>query len=129
MGQRWPAWFAPIPLDLDPEPYGPFTASKRLTVAGDVIAVATPGHTAHHLSIVVEDQGTTYLLAGDASYDQRPMIAGRIDGVSPDDALARATLRAIDQFARSRPVVYLPTHDPASAARLAGRSCVPSSYP
>ena len=26
----------------------PFAASKRLTAAGDVIAVATPGHTAHH---------------------------------------------------------------------------------
>ena len=125
---RWPTWFDPIPLDLAPDAHGPFSASKRLTAAGDVIAVATPGHTADHLSVVVEDQGATYFLAGDASYDQRLMLAGRIDGISADDEVAGATLRAIGQFARSRRVVYLPTHDPESAARLAERACVPSSH-
>lgn len=125
---RWPTWFDPVPLDLAPNAYGPFSASKRLTAAGDVIAVATPGHTADHVSVVVEDQGTTYFLAGDASYDQHLMLAGRIDGISADDDVAGATLSAIRQFARSRRVVYLPTHDPESAARLAGRACVPSSH-
>jgi N-acyl homoserine lactone hydrolase len=125
---RWPTWFDPIPLDLAPDAHGPFSASKRLTAAGDVIAVATPGHTADHLSVVVEHQGATYFLAGDASYDQRLMLAGRIDGISADDEVAGATLRAIGQFARSRRVVYLPTHDPESAARLAERACVPSSH-
>jgi len=125
---RWPTWFDPIPLDLAPDAHGPFSASNRLTAAGDVIAVATPGHTADHLSVVVEHQGATYFLAGDASYDQRLMLAGRIDGISADDEVAGATLRAIGQFARSRRVVYLPTHDPESAARLAERVCVPSSH-
>ena len=125
---RWPTWFDPIPLDLAPDAYWPFSASKRLTAAGDVIAVATPGHTADHVSVVVEDQGTTYFLAGDASYDQRLMLAGRIDGISADDEVAGATLRAIGHFAQSRRMVYLPTHDPESAARLAGRACVPSSH-
>ena len=125
---RWPTWFDPIPLDLAPNAYGPFSASKRLTATGDVIAVATPGHTTDHVSVVVEDQGTTYFLAGDASYDQHLMLAGRIDGISADDDVAGATLRAISQFARSRRVVYLPTHDPESAARLAVRACIPSSH-
>jgi N-acyl homoserine lactone hydrolase len=122
---RWPTWFDPIPLGLTAEAFGPFTASKRLTASGDVIAVATPGHTADHISVVVEDSGTTYFLAGDASYNQRLMLAGRIDGVSPNDEVAAATLRAISRFARSRDVVYLPTHDPESAARLENAvSCV-----
>jgi glyoxylase-like metal-dependent hydrolase (beta-lactamase superfamily II) len=122
---RWPTWFDPIPLDLAPDAYGPFSASTHLTAAGDVVAVATPGHTAHHISVIVEEQGTTYVLAGDASYDQGRMLAGRIDGVSADDDLAAATLSAIRQFASGRRMVYLPTHDPDAAARLAGRSCVP----
>ncbi len=122
---RWPAWFDPIPLELAPDVYGPFSASSRLTRAGDVIAVATPGHTADHLSVVVEDQGTTYFLAGDASYDQRLMLAGRVDGVSPDDEAAGATLRAICRFASGRRMIYLPTHDPESAARLSSHACVP----
>jgi glyoxylase-like metal-dependent hydrolase (beta-lactamase superfamily II) len=121
---RWPSWFDPAPLDLTPEPYGPFAGSRRLTMAGDVIAVATPGHTRDHVSVVVEDQGTTFFLAGDTSYDERLMLAGRVDGVSADDDVAGATLRAIRHLAMDRPTVYLPTHDPESAARLAGRSLV-----
>jgi hypothetical protein len=73
---------------------------------------------------MVEDQGTNYFLAGDASYDQRLMLAGRIDGVSVDDDIAAATLRAISRFATSRRMVYLPTHDPELAARLADGVCV-----
>jgi glyoxylase-like metal-dependent hydrolase (beta-lactamase superfamily II) len=115
---RWPSWFNPAPLDLLAEPWGPFAASRRLTTAGDVVAVATPGHTRDHISVVVEDERTTFFLAGDASYDERLMLAGRLDGVSADDDVARATLGAIRTFARDRSVVYLPTHDPASAERL-----------
>lgn len=121
---RWPSWFDPAPLDLTAGPYGPFATSRRLTTAGDVIAVATPGHTRDHVSVVVEDQGTTFFLAGDTSYNERLMLAGRGDGVSADDDVAGATLRAIRHLAKDRPTVYLPTHDPESAARLAGRSLV-----
>lgn len=122
---RWPSWFDPVPLDLSTQAFGPFVASTRLTRAGDVVAVGTPGHTADHLSVVVEDQETTYLLAGDTSYDERLMLAGRIDGVSVDDDVSGATLRAIRRLARDRPTVYLPTHDPESAVRLARRRLVP----
>jgi glyoxylase-like metal-dependent hydrolase (beta-lactamase superfamily II) len=38
---RWPSWFDPVSIDLAAEPLGPFGASKRLTEAGDVVAVAT----------------------------------------------------------------------------------------
>jgi glyoxylase-like metal-dependent hydrolase (beta-lactamase superfamily II) len=50
-----------------------------LTDAGDVVAVATPGHTTDHISVLVECDGTTYFLAGDTSYDERLMLARRID--------------------------------------------------
>jgi len=115
---RWPSWFDPTPLGLAPEAFGPFAASKRLTKAGDVVAVATPGHTANHLSIIVEQGDTTFFLAGDTSYDERLMLAGRVDGVSVDDDVASATLDAIKRLAHTRRMVYLPTHDPQSASRL-----------
>jgi N-acyl homoserine lactone hydrolase len=121
---RWPSWFDPVPLDLTTEAFGPFGSSKRLTEAADVVAVATPGHTADHLSILVQDEGTTFLLAGDTSYDERLMLAGKVDGVSADDDVARATLDAIRRLTRTRPTVYLPTHDPQSAVRLANRRLV-----
>jgi glyoxylase-like metal-dependent hydrolase (beta-lactamase superfamily II) len=119
--QRWPSWFDPAPLQLAPESFGPFAASRRLTAAGDVVAVATPGHTADHLSVVVRDGGTSYFLAGDTSYTEALMLAGRLDGVSADEAVSTATLEAVRRFTQSRPTVYLPTHDPATAARLASR--------
>jgi len=118
---RWPTWFNPIALDLAPESYGPFAASRRLTTAGDVIAVATPGHTASHVSVLVVEEGVTFVIAGDTSYSEALMLEGRIDGVSDDDETALATLQALKRFAAERPMVYLPTHDPESAVRLSGR--------
>jgi len=118
---RWPSWFDPAPLQLEASSFGPFAQSRRLTEAGDVVAVATPGHTADHLSIVADDGDTTYFLAGDASYDERLMLAGKLDGVSADERVTTATLDAIRNLVQSRPTVYLPTHDPQAAARLASR--------
>jgi glyoxylase-like metal-dependent hydrolase (beta-lactamase superfamily II) len=121
---RWPTWFDPLPLDLAAEPFGPFARSRRLTDAGDIIAVATPGHTADHVSVLVHEDGTTIFLAGDTSYSEALMLAGKVDGVSPDEHISKATLKAIGGFARSRPTVYLPTHDPESGERLASRCLV-----
>jgi len=124
LSNRWPHWFDPSPLDLTEGAYGPFSACKRLTGDGDIIAVATPGHTADHVSILVKDGDITFLLAGDTSYNERLMLAGTIDGVSAHDTIARDTLAAIRRFADAGPTVYLPTHDPQSAIRLAARQLV-----
>jgi N-acyl homoserine lactone hydrolase len=124
--QRWPNWFAPEALVLDDGAYGPFAASKRLTADGRVIAVATPGHTADHVSVIVEDDDTALLLAGDTSYTEALMLAGKADGVSPNPDVTRATLARIRQFASGRPTVYLPAHDPDAGARFARRQTVGS---
>jgi glyoxylase-like metal-dependent hydrolase (beta-lactamase superfamily II) len=118
---RWPSWFDPKPLNLAAEPSGPFATSRRLTEVGDIIAVATPGHTADHISIIIQDSEITYFLAGDTSYNEELMLAGKLDGVSADEQVAGATLDAIRRFTQSRPTVYLPTHDPQSADRLTKR--------
>jgi glyoxylase-like metal-dependent hydrolase (beta-lactamase superfamily II) len=122
--QRWPSWFDPRPLALTGGPLGPFARSHRLTASGDVVAVATPGHTPDHLSVLVQDGDTSVLLAGDTSYNEALMLAGTVDGVSADDGISKATLNAIAAFAQDRRLVYLPTHDPESASRLANRCCV-----
>jgi glyoxylase-like metal-dependent hydrolase (beta-lactamase superfamily II) len=62
-------------------------------------------------------------IAGDTSYNQPLLIAGKIDGVSPNENDARATLAAkIAALAKERPLVYLPSHDPQSEERLRNRS-------
>jgi len=118
---RWPSWFDPAPLHLATEPFGPFARSRRLTEAGDVVVVATPGHTADHLSVVAQDGDTAYFLAADTSYNEKLMLAGKLDGVSANEQVCTATLDAIRSFTQSRPTVYLPTHDPQAADRRATR--------
>lgn len=57
-------------------------------------------------------------------YNEATMLAGNVDGVSPDEKIAVASLHAIKDFARMRPTVYLPTHDPQAGERLNNRQCV-----
>jgi glyoxylase-like metal-dependent hydrolase (beta-lactamase superfamily II) len=120
--QHWSDGFAPTLVSFDSGPFGPFSASTRLTEAGDVHLVATPGHTGGHLSVAVEDGETVLFLAGDTSYTQRLMLEGRSDGVAPKPSQAVETLTAIQRLAAERPTVYLPSHDPSSMDRLAARS-------
>ncbi len=123
--QRWPKDFDPKPLVLDGGRYGPFERSKRLSADGAIIAVSTPGHTPDHLSVIVEDGDKAVFIAGDASYSEATMLAGAIDGVSEDEGQAAATLAAIRAFAATRPMIYLPAHDPDAARRLAERRFQP----
>ena len=92
-----------------------------LTKAGDVLVVPTPGHTPHHISVVVCGSPSLFI-AGDTSYSQQLLIAGKVDGVSPNENDARATLAKIAALAKERPLVYLPSHDPQSEERLRNRS-------
>jgi len=124
--KRWPKWFAPEPLAWQPTAYGVFARSARISAAGDVIAVATPGHTPNHLSVVVRDGDHEIMLAGDASYLESTMLGGTVDGVSPDEAVAAATLARIREFCVQRAIVYLPAHDPDAAQRLRERRTVGS---
>jgi N-acyl homoserine lactone hydrolase len=109
---------------LADEPFGPFAKSRRVTADGAVIAIPTPGHTSDHLSVAVEDGDGIVILAGDASYTEANLTAGLVDGVSADETIARATLSKLRDLATRRPTVYLPTHDPGSAPRLAHRQAI-----
>jgi N-acyl homoserine lactone hydrolase len=121
---RWPSWFAPRLVDLNPEPFGPFPRSLALTAEGDVRLVGTEGHTAGHVSVVVSEEGRSLFLAGDTSYTEGLMLEQAVDGVSPSERIARRTLGRVLYYAEKVPTVYLPSHDPGSAARLATRAPV-----
>ncbi|MGH2372732.1 MAG: MBL fold metallo-hydrolase, partial [bacterium] len=118
---RWPRWFRPTLIDMQPEPIGSFPSSYRVTQAGDVRFVPTPGHTVGHLSVVVTTPEVSYLLAGDASYTQELMLQEQTDGVGSDRQTTRRTLERIHSYCRSAATVYLPAHDPDTPDRLANR--------
>ncbi len=127
--QHWPTWFQPRLIDFAQQPVGPFTASLPLTSSEDVMLLSTPGHTAHHMSVLVRDGNLSYILAGDTSYTERLMLKQVSDGVSPDPAVTVRTLGQIRAYAQSNPTVYLPSHDPDGASRLANRTIVALSEP
>jgi len=116
---RWPSWFKPIPINFQPTPIASFKSSFPVTRDGGIVIVPTPGHTAGHVSVVVMDGDLSYFLAGDTSYTQQALVEQKIDGVSFAAAEAVQTLEKILRYARSRPTVYLPSHDPDSQERLA----------
>jgi len=130
LSNHWPGWFSPTLIDMLAQPSGPFPNTYPLTSTGDVRFVPTPGHTPGHLSVVVTAPQVTYFLAGDASYTQDLMLAGKVDGVSMDRQSAQRTLERIQQFCRQTPTVYLPSHDPDTPDRLANQQvAVPTSLP
>lgn len=119
---RWPAWFAPRPIPMADVPFGPFAESYPVTRAGDVVVVPTPGHTRDHVSVVVRGPDVTYFLAGDTSYTEAQLLDLQPDGVSPNRTVAVRTMQKILELGAREPLIYLPSHDPQSAARLARHS-------
>ena len=122
--RHWPAWFAPRLINLAAQPFGVFPSSFRLTKNGDVVLVATSGHTDSHISVVLQDSDVSYFFAGDASYSEKTMLEQKIDGLALNGQEAKKTLQRIRQFAQSIPCIYLPTHDPESGNRLAAKKIV-----
>ena len=119
--QPLPRGFAPQPIVLDDGPFGAFAHSRALSDDGRIVAVATPGHTPGHISVIcVDDTDRHVMLAGDVTDTLEQLHARRADAVGPDPKQHVATLEAILAHCRRHPTVYLPSHDPDSAARLAG---------
>jgi len=122
---RWPGWFAPKLINFVAVPFGPFEQSRRVNSDGSIVIVPTPGHTPGHVSVIVIDEGLSYFLAGDTTYNQQSLLEERVDGVSPSEAVALRTMQTIIRYAQAQPTVYLPAHDPESGRRLADRLIVP----
>jgi N-acyl homoserine lactone hydrolase len=118
--QPLPSGFAPEPLVLDGGPFGAFPASRAISDDGRIVAVDTPGHTPGHVSVIcIDDQGRHVMLAGDATDSLEQLHSLRVDAVAPNPKVHMATMKTILAHCATHPTIYLPSHDPESAARLA----------
>ena len=119
--QPLPPGFGPDPFALDDGPFGAFQRSHALSDDGRIVAVETPGHTPGHVSVIcVDDDGRHVMLAGDTTDTLEQLHALRADAIAPDPGVHVATMQTILAHCAQHPTVYLPSHDPESAARLAG---------
>jgi N-acyl homoserine lactone hydrolase len=120
MRQPLPSGFAPDAFALDSGAFGAFARSRALSDDGRIVAVATPGHTPGHISVIcIDDSGRHVMLAGDATDTLEQLYARRADAIGLDPKAHMATLETILTHCAEHPTVYLPSHDPESAARLA----------
>lgn len=124
LNQRWFDGFAPTLIDFIPSSLGSF--SQMYPLLDDVTLVPTPGHTEGHLSVIVQKEGIAHFFAGDASYSESLLLADALDGLGTNASAQHASHRAILQFAAQTPTIYLPTHDPAAADRLARQQLLKS---
>ena len=128
--QPLPPGFDPEPFVLDGGPFGAFLRSRPLSDDGRIVAVDTPGHTPGHISVIcVDDVGRHVMLAGDATDTLEQLHARRADAVAPDTRVHVATLETILAHCAQHPTVYLPSHDPESAARLGAATTVDTDAP
>jgi glyoxylase-like metal-dependent hydrolase (beta-lactamase superfamily II) len=126
--EHLPSWFSPeTPAQAEGRRIGPFYPCYSITPDGRVAVIPTRGHTPYHLSVLVTTPETRFLLAGDTSYTQEALLNQRPDGVSPSAVSAKRTLRGILALASTRPMVYLPSHDPESARRLDDLEPIPGA--
>jgi len=125
LNQRWPSWFQPKLVNFDQPSFGPFSSYHTLTASGDVHLVPTPGHSAGHLSIILDEGETSIFFGGDASYTEDLLLAGKPDGIGADPQTQQETHQKIWAYATQNPTVYLPSHDPEAEARLLNRTIVP----
>ena len=116
---RLPTGFTPSPVRFEGDTLLSLPASAALTADGKVRVVALPGHTPGHVGLAVSDGGHTWLMVGDATFDEDQTLRGAVTGVSQDIALAVASQRQLKALLDSAAVTLLPSHDPSVFARLA----------
>lgn len=118
LNQRWSKQFAPTLIDFD-APDAIF--GGRHTLTDSIHLVPTPGHSAGHLSVIVNEGDTSLFFAGDASYTQDLLLMGALDGVSPNARQVHQTHARILTYASRYPTIYLPSHEWEAKTRLQAR--------
>jgi N-acyl homoserine lactone hydrolase len=109
-------------LDLsarEARPRGPFARALDVFGDGSLTLVATPGHSAGHLSLILRLGEREALIAGDASYTMATLREGERPWRSDDPQAFERGLEAIQASYREHPdALIIPGHDMAAWERL-----------
>lgn len=119
----YPSWFKPVLLELN-KSYEVFENVFFLTEAKDILLLQTPGHTYGHCSVLVKADEGEIFFAADICYSQEQVLKNKFPGNNTSNKRALKTYDCIRQYAQSHRIVFLPSHDPESANRLAKMSFI-----
>lgn len=121
---HYPNWLAPTLVEFTNKALYTFDRSYPVTKDGAVVIVPTPGHSAAHQSVLLQDDDLLYCFAGDASFDVPQMQSGLIAGIASDRPSARTTLTRLRTLTEMQPTIYLPSHDADAGRRLVEHEAV-----
>jgi N-acyl homoserine lactone hydrolase len=122
MASTYPSWFKPHLVEYSNDSVAVFEKAWPITSREDLLYIPTPGHTHGHSSVLFRTDSFDILFAGDISYDQGQVLKGEYAGVNADFGKARDTYGKLLDYARVRPLIYLPSHDQEAGQRLFQRS-------
>jgi glyoxylase-like metal-dependent hydrolase (beta-lactamase superfamily II) len=107
------------PTVLSNSKVGAFEQNQPVTRDGSIKIVPTPGHANGHQSLLIEIEGLSICLVGDAAFSLQQIISGRIGGVVENVSDAKASSQTLKYQHKKYNTIMLPTHDPQNAERLA----------
>jgi N-acyl homoserine lactone hydrolase len=110
-----------VDFDDDATPHGEFARTIDLLGDGSIRLVSTPGHSAGHMSVLLQlGDGRELLVVGDAAYTLRSIDEQRLPLLTDRDSAYRESLRELKAYAEANPdAVLIPTHDPDAWRALA----------
>jgi len=109
-----------VPVAYDGPALDAFSSHHRVTSDGVANIVPTPGHTKGHQSVLLREGERSWLIAGDAVFDNQQITTGAIAGIAEDRGAARSTVATLRRQMEEFGTVIIPAHDPNSARRLVG---------
>lgn len=111
--------FRPKALEAGASPFKAFEKAIPISARGDLWMLPTPGHTPGHCSVLLRTAEADLFFAGDLSFNLDQLQRGRWPGIADNRQTNAQSMRRVRRHARLFPTVYLPTHDPDAARRLA----------
>ena len=110
-----PKWFKPQLIQHQTTDL-PFAGAHA--IAPNLSLLSTQGHTLGHQSVLLEVDGYHILFAGDTTFNEAQLLQNEIGGINLDLKSSRKTLQNIQKLSQLTALIYLPSHDPDSGARL-----------
>jgi glyoxylase-like metal-dependent hydrolase (beta-lactamase superfamily II) len=97
---------------------GVFTNTMPITEDGSISIVPTPGHAHGHQSVLIQDEGKSVCLVGDAAFSLDQIRNGEIGGIVENHSDAVKSAGMLKEQIKAFGTIMLPTHDPDNALRL-----------
>ena len=117
LNQRWFKGFKPRAIQFTDGAVGNFPTSYQLLP--DISLVPTYGHSAGHLSVIYHHSDKPVVFSGDMAYSELALNNTVLDGVTEDLDVATQSMERMRDFVTTNNAIFLPSHDPQSAERLA----------